>query len=201
METTIDGDSRLEVSDQELVQNAVAGDDEAFHALVDRHAPALFRSALALSRNRADAEDLLQDTLVAAYRGLKNFAGRSSVKTWLVTILTRQGFKALHRSRHRRATLSLNALESAGSADGDVEDAGVVHHASPATSVEKKLDVNATLQSMSDLHREVLVLREIQGLSYEEIAAVLKVPRGTVESRLYRARAEFREKFGSPEAD
>ena len=61
-----------------------------------------------MSKNRADAEDLMQETMVGAYRGLKNFAGRSSVKTWLVQIMTRQAAKAWHKSRHSRKTLSLH---------------------------------------------------------------------------------------------
>ncbi len=183
----------MQVPDQQLVQAAVNGDDQAFHALVDRHAPALFRSALALSRNRADAEDLLQETLVAAHRGLRQFAGRSSFKTWLTTILTRKAFKSLHRSRHHRAAVSIEAIQESQSPVQ--HDAGLMKQSSTA-AVEKRLDVMDVLKSMSDPHREVLVLREIQGLSYEEIAAMLQVPRGTVESRLFRARAEFRERFG-----
>ena len=99
----------MQVPDQQLVQAAVAGDEQAFHALVDRYAAALFHSALSLSRNRADAEDLLQETLVAAHRGLRSFAGRSSFKTWLTTILTRKAFKSLHRTRHHRAAATVVA--------------------------------------------------------------------------------------------
>jgi RNA polymerase sigma-70 factor (ECF subfamily) len=183
----------LEVSDLELVRSAVAGDDGAFHALVDRHAKALFRVALSLSRNRADAEDLFQETLVAAFRGLKNFAGRSSVKTWLLKILTRQAYKSWTRAKHRRTTLSIDAMDeqrpSNGAADGALTTQGATD------DIERRIDVMALLQNLTDPHREVLVLREIQGLSYDEIAEVLGVPRGTVESRLFRARAEFRERF------
>jgi len=188
----------VEVSDLNLVRSAVAGDHRAFHALVDRHAPALFRTAMSLSRSRADAEDLLQETFIAAHRGLKQFAGRSSVRTWLHTILTRHAFKSLHRSRHHRAALSIDAMSDSPRAV-PADDSAMMRQAS-STSVDRRLDVMQTLQSLSDLHREVLVLRELQGLSYEEIATILKVPRGTVESRLFRARAEFREKFGANDA-
>jgi RNA polymerase sigma-70 factor (ECF subfamily) len=183
----------LEVSDSELVQGALAGDDRAFHALVDRHAPALFRSALALSRNRADAEDLLQETLVAAHRGLKGFRGSSSIRTWLSTILTRKAFKAIRRSRRRRSTLSLDAGD-------DFRDAAVNEAAMQrkphVSGVESRLDVMQVLASLPQAYREVLVLRELQGLSYQEIADALNLPRGTIESRIFRARAEFRERFG-----
>ena len=73
--------------DLELLRAAAGGDRLAFHVLVDRHSKELFRLAVALSRNRSDAEDVLQETFVGAYRGLSQFNGRSSVKTWLVQIL------------------------------------------------------------------------------------------------------------------
>jgi RNA polymerase sigma-70 factor (ECF subfamily) len=174
------GAGDLEATDADLVRAAVAGNDEAFHALVDRHAPSLFRSAQALSRNRQDAEDLLQDTFIAAHRGLKNFAGRSSIKTWLLRILTRKAFKALKRARSR-PTVSLDVI--------DIPQAG------PSRSIDQRLDVITVLRTLSEPHCQVLTLREIEGLSYDEIATVLGIPRGTVESRLYRARAEFKEKY------
>ena len=204
------GDTCLEASEEELVRAAAGGDDGAFHALVDRHAPAMFRVAQGLTRNRADAEDLVQETLVGAYRGLKHFAGRSSVKTWLLQILTRQAAKAWHRNRHARRTLSLTG---GGSDDDDgrasaatvAEDAAVGRvgdvggKEGPVAAVEKRLDVMDVLRRLSPPHREILVLREMRQLSYEEIAEVLGVPRGTVESRLSRARAEFRQRYETPD--
>ena len=191
-----------DASDLELLRAAGGGDDDAFHALVDRHAPMLFRVAQALTRNRADAEDLMQETFVGAYRGLNNFAGRSSVKTWLVQILTRQAAKAWQRGRHHRAARSIDAAARAddgtpAGGDGVRGYAGdrALTSASHAAAVDRRLDVRATLQRLSAPHREILVLREIRGLSYEESAEVLEVPRGTVESRLARARAEFRERL------
>jgi RNA polymerase sigma-70 factor (ECF subfamily) len=187
----------VQASEEELLIAAAAGgDDGAFHALVDRHAPQLFRVARSMSRTREDAEDLLQDTFVAAHRGLRNFAGRSSLKTWLLTILTRKAATAWQRSRHSRRTLSIDAARN-----GESDDDRGGRHDLPATdgtarSVEQRMDVAAVLRTMSTPYREILVLREVRGLSYEEIAQVLGVPRGTVESRLSRARADFRTRFG-----
>jgi RNA polymerase sigma-70 factor (ECF subfamily) len=184
----------LEDPDLALVRLARDGDDQAFHALIDRHARSLFRAALSLSHNRADAEDLMQETMLGAYRGLKNFAGRSSVRSWLLQILTRQGAKAWYRSRHNRATRPLE--------DSDPHrEPGRPPTAAdrPAASVDQRLDVIDVLKCLSPAHREVLVLRDVQGLSYQEIAEVIGVPRGTVESRLSRARAEFRRWYeGAP---
>jgi RNA polymerase sigma-70 factor (ECF subfamily) len=182
----------LDPSDMDLVRSAAAGDDGAFHALIDRHAGAMYRVALSLSKNRADAEDLMQEATIGAYRGLKNFAGRSSVKTWLLQIMTRQAAKAWHKTRHHRGAESLHSPTG----EGERQDDANLATRSSASAVEQRLDVMAVLQKMSQAHREILVLREIRGLSYEEIAEVLSVPRGTVESRLSRARAEFRERFG-----
>jgi RNA polymerase sigma-70 factor (ECF subfamily) len=187
-------EAAAEESDLELLRAAGGGDDGAFHALIDRHAAALFRVAMSMSKNRADAEDLMQETMVGAYRGLKTFAARSSVKTWLLQIMTRQAAKSWHRSRHRRATLSLHTSSDDG-VQRTRDDAALATRASSTAAVEQKIDVMQVLDAMSPPHKEVLVLREIRGLSYEEMAQVLKVPRGTVESRLSRARAEFRQKY------
>src|ERR1700710_2969331 len=80
----------LKLSDTELVRRAVGGDTAAFHTLTDRYAKELFRLALSLSSSRSDAEDICQETLVGAYRGLHRFEGKASVKTWLMRILMRR---------------------------------------------------------------------------------------------------------------
>ncbi|HWB54504.1 MAG TPA: sigma-70 family RNA polymerase sigma factor, partial [Tepidisphaeraceae bacterium] len=119
-------------------------------------------------------------TLLGAYRHIEKFEGRSSVKTWLTKILVRQVARS-HRSRKHRRHMSLG--------DMDIEKPDGV----PRT--QKEMDVHQMLSVLSDEHRQVMVLREIEGLSYEEIADVLDVPRGTVESRLHRARQNLKERF------
>jgi RNA polymerase sigma-70 factor, ECF subfamily len=136
---------------------------------------------------------------------VNNFAGRSSVKTWLVQILTRQAAKAWHRTRHHRNARSIDAAaagddENVGGGGGYENDRAMSSESQTA-AVDRRLDVMAVLKTISAPHREVLVLREIRGLSYEEIAQVLDVPRGTVESRLSRARTEFREKLTRSDGD
>ena len=166
-----------EADDIELLHRAGDGDSAAFHALVDRHAQRLYRLAVSLIGNATDAEDVLQETFVGAFRGLRTFEGRSSVKTWLTRILVMQAAQ-WNRSRRRRV---------AGSMDDSIPAA--------AGSPEAAMDVQAALGRLSPEHREVLALREFERMSYEEIAQVLDVPRGTVESRLHRARSELREKL------
>lgn len=170
--------------DLELLHAAVNGDPAAFRALIDRHAEGLLRLARTLSRNRADAEDVLQETLLGAYRGMHNFAARSTVKTWLMHILTRQALKAWRRRRRDRANrmvsddAALNAIAASAKANGGYD-----------------IDVMRILESLPPTHREVLVLKELRGLSLDEIAQMLAVPRGTIDSRLSRARAEMRQRI------
>jgi len=182
----------VERSDLKLVKAAASGDDAAFHTLIDRHAKTLFRVAMSMSHNRADSEDLLQETFVGAYRGLSRFDGRSSVKTWLTSILTKQAAKSWHRGRHHRGTLSIHAANADGS-ETQRADASLTS-ASRTSAVDDRIDVMQVLASLDEPHRQVLVMREIEGLSYDEMAQALNVPRGTVESRLHRARAEFRQR-------
>jgi RNA polymerase sigma-70 factor, ECF subfamily len=166
-----------EVEDAELASRAAHGDADAFHALVDRHADRLFRLAVALVGNSADAEDVLQESLIGAFRGLSGFQGRSSVKTWLTRILVNQAAK-FRRSKRKMAAVS----EFEPSPD-------------KAVGVAAKMDVNAAISELSPEHRQVIVLRELENMSYDEIAEVLQVPQGTVESRLHRAREALREKL------
>ena len=178
----------MQPSDLELVRKAADGDDAAFHALVDRHASQLFRLALSLSSGPADAEDVLQETLLGAHRSLRRFDGRSSVKTWLSRILTKQAAKAWRRSRHSRHALPIDAAEtcppSARSAGG-------------VSAVDSRLDISAAVSRLPTEFREVIVLREFEQMSYADIADTLGIPQGTVESRLHRARAELRRKLTS----
>jgi RNA polymerase sigma-70 factor (ECF subfamily) len=166
-----------EADDIELWRRAGDGDAAAFHALVDRHAQRLYRLAVSLVGNAADAEDVVQETLIGAFRGLRSFEGRASVKTWLSGILVRQARQWRRGSRRRRPESVSDAL------------------AAPGPSADAALDVRAAMAQLSSEHREVLLLREFERMSYEEIAEALDIPRGTVESRLHRARSELREKL------
>lgn len=180
-------------SDWELVQASAGGDRKAFHSLVDHYAPELTRLARSLSRTHADAEDVVQETFVGAYRGLARFDGRSSVRTWLTRILVRQAAKAWNKSRRQRA---MTTLESPEGMDGDwTRPDGRSGAAVSTASVDRRIDLNEIIQTLGEDHRQVILMREIDGLSYAEIAEALGVPQGTVESRLHRARAELREKL------
>ncbi len=163
-----------------LAGRAAKGDADAFHELVDRHADRLYRLAVSLVGRAADAEDVLQETFAGAYRNLRTFEARSSVQTWLTRILVIQAAKWRREQMRRRAPEPMPAEVAARD---------------QTAAAQTRIDLDAALQRLSSEHREVLVLREMEQMSYEEIAQALDIPRGTVESRLHRARAELREKL------
>jgi len=166
------------LTDLDLLKKARRGDAAAFEELAVRHAGALYRLAYALLCDAADAEDALQETLIAAYRQAGRFREESAVKTWLTGILVRQAAKL----RRRRARRRMGTLE-----------AGMKSSHAGQAGADFRLDLAEALGNLSAEHREVIAMREIQGLSYAEIAGALGIPRGTVESRLHRARQALRE--------
>ena len=170
--------------DIQLLHRAAHGDEAAFHRLVDRHAQSLYRLAYSLIGNAADAEDVLQDTFVGAFRGLGGFEARASVKTWLTRILLTQ----IARWRRERKRHPVEPI-------GENQPAGASKSGAAIDGVDQRIDVHAALLQLTPEHREILVLREFEHLGYEQIAQVLGVPRGTVESRLHRARLELRGKL------
>ncbi len=171
-------------TDGELVRRARSGDEGAFCLLVDRHARRLYGLARSLLGNASDAEDVVQETLLGTLKGLGRFRGEASVGTWMTRILVNTTAK-LRRTRSRRPA---QALDDACAGGVYVP---TVSGGSPAA--DARMDVSAVLDHLSQEHRTVIVLRELQGMSYDEIASAVGVPRGTVESRLFRARKQLKD--------
>ena len=174
--------------DTELVAQIGRGDQAAFRTLLDRHARYLFGVAHAMSGSTADAEDLVQEALMGAVTSAGKFRGESSVRTWLVRILVNKVRMWRRSGGKYKGTVALDALDSS---------TGSLASANPptASAVDAKLDLTQMLAQLSPEHRQVIILRELQGMSYQAMAQALDVPRGTVESRLHRARDELRKRF------
>lgn len=170
--------------DAELLRQIVRGNEAAFRELVQRHSRYLYGIAFSLTQNTADAEDVVQETFVAVLKS--TFRGESAVRTWLVQILVRQA-AMLRRSKLRKATLT--------SSKDAREGFEVAANQSAVAGSDARLDLAVMLKALSPEHRQVIVLREVEEMTYDEIATALSVPRGTVESRLHRARMELRERF------
>jgi RNA polymerase sigma factor (sigma-70 family) len=162
------------------------------------HLDAAYSLAFWLMRDRADAEDVVQDAYIRALRGFAGFRG-DAMRPWLLAIVRNVAWRAL--AVRRRATNNVIPIEAAFAQSGEA-DREPLDIASDEPSAEARLIeagdrtlLNRALDAMTPLFREVLVLREIEDLSYAEIATVLGVPQGTVMSRLSRARAELRLRY------
>lgn len=175
-------------ADAALLARIRRGDAAAFEELVEQNGRSLYRLALGMLGNEADAEDAVQETLAGAFEGIGRFRGEASIRTWLARILVRQAARV---RRKKRSGIGTILRLWGGQLDEGQHPAGP----SPAGQVERQMDVTAMLQSLSEEHRAVMVLREFEGMSYDEMAAALGVPRGTVESRLHRARQELKRRF------
>ena len=149
----------------------------------------LYGYAMVLSRNSAEAEDLVQETCLRALRGMNGLRSGDSAKSWLFTILRNIW---LNQLRHRRIAPDVVELDSDGSTPIEPADTTPDPHSIYASKIERE-QVRAAVQQLPVEFREIIILREYEELSYQEIAAVLDCPPGTVMSRLARARARLRE--------
>lgn len=174
--------------DQQLVERAQRGDKHAFELLVSKYQRRLGRLISRFVRNAAEAEDVTQDAFIKAYRALPAFRGDSAFYTWLYRIGINTAKNHLVAQGRRAPTSTPFDAEEAE----DFEDAALLHEVStPENELMSKQVVevvNSSLQELPDDLRTALTLREIEGLSYEEIAAVMDCPIGTVRSRIFRAR-------------
>jgi RNA polymerase sigma-70 factor, ECF subfamily len=148
----------------------------------------LYSYALVLTRNRTDAEDLVQETYVRALKAMVRLKAESNVKSWLFTILRNVW---LNQLRHRRTAPQLVEMDLDGSNDGISVEASHNPHAIYVSELEHNL-IREAIQRLPPEFREAILLREYEELSYQEIATILECPIGTVMSRLARARAKLR---------
>ena len=174
--------------DQQLVERAQRGDKHAFELLVAKYQRRLGRLISRFVRNSSEAEDVTQDAFIKAYRALPSFRGDSAFYTWLYRIGINTAKNHLVAQGRRAPTSTPFDADEAE----DFEDAALLHEvATPENELMSKQVVevvNSSLQELPDDLRTALTLREIEGLSYEEIAVVMDCPIGTVRSRIFRAR-------------
>jgi RNA polymerase sigma-70 factor (ECF subfamily) len=177
--------------DVHLVEAALAGDASAYGDLVERYQQRLFNTVLWVVGSREDATDLVQDAFVQAYAKLQTFRGAAQFYTWLYRIAMNL---ALSHRRKRRPTVSVD----------DFKQRLGEEPADPSDGPQRQLDlqeevqqVQVALARLGSEHRQILVLREIEGCSYESISEILELPVGTVRSRLFRARMQLKEKLQS----
>ena len=178
---------RPDADETELLERARNGDSEAFGALVERYQRRVVGVAQAVVHNQDDAVELAQETFVRAYENLAKFESRSSFSTWLYRIAANLSIDFRRREgRHQilrgeDAETEINRLPSPR---------GDSYQETVRTELSKR--IKEALKELTPEHRAVILLREVEGLSYDEISDVLQVPRGTVMSRLHYARGRMR---------
>ncbi|MBS0664773.1 MAG: sigma-70 family RNA polymerase sigma factor [Verrucomicrobia bacterium] len=183
--------------DADLVRRFNGGDQSAFVTIMERYQAKIFTVAHGLLRNRADAEEIAQDTFIRAHRGLARFRGDSSLATWLYRIavnLARNRYWYFFR-RRRHDALSLDCVlgeDNEGTFSELIADTGHDPAQESATSEFAEL-IEDCMARLDARHREILTLRNLLNHSYEEIAGLLGINVGTVKSRIARARENLRE--------
>lgn len=184
-------------ADTALIQRAKANDRAAFNEIVLRYKDKVYNYIYRMVRNATDAEDLTQETFVRAYLSLHSFQSRASLNTWLFRIATNL---CIDHSRRAKRT---QGLVTSLSPDNEEEEEGLQRDIPDATFDPQRLLLNKelgeklekALQELPEKLRMVVLLYDVEGLSYEEIAAIAGCPLGTVKSRLFNARAVLRRKL------
>ena len=179
--------------DQQLVDLCLAGQTEAFGQLVERYQDRLFHSLIPLLKSRDDARDIAQDAVLQAYQKLDSYRGEAAFHTWLYRLAINTAMSFLRR-RRRKTT----SIESVGKNIGE-EPADQHAEADPDVPViraEQRELVHNALAELPDDYRIVLILKEFEGLRYDEIVELVDCPLGTVRSRIHRGRLELAERLG-----
>ena len=177
-------------TDEQIVEQALGGDREAFGELVRRWERKIFSVSFGMLGSAEEARDATQETFIAAYRNLQGFRGESRVSSWLHRIAVNQCISRQRRARVRSETGIEDESLSAGE-----RFLATPEHASPAHAAEKKQRREAVRKAVSSLPpelREVVVLKEFEDLTFQEIADALQIPLSTVKSRLYTALRQLR---------
>jgi RNA polymerase sigma-70 factor (ECF subfamily) len=180
------------------VAGAQAGDRDALEALLRRHHDRLWALCRRLTGNHADADDALQDALIAIARGIRRYDGRAVFTTWAYRVATNACLDELRRRRRRPVPDITETLGVGASSDGP--GGAVSAPAAPAAveAVADRLDIDAALAKLPQDFRAAVVLRDLCDLDYAEIASVLGIPPGTVRSRIARGRSQLADLLGNP---
>lgn len=186
--------------DRVLVDRFKSGDQAAFNEMVARYWDRIYAMVHQLLRNQQDAEEVTQDAFIRAHRGLANFRGDSAFSTWLYQIATNLARNRYwywwRRKRDKTVSFDQPVSDDSNLTLGDVF-SSEVETPNDVTVTQEFVDrISVGMQKLGNKHREILILRNVKNLSYEEIAVILNISVGTVKSRIARARESLRAKLG-----
>ncbi|HEY2029680.1 MAG TPA: sigma-70 family RNA polymerase sigma factor [Myxococcales bacterium] len=181
--------------DRGLVRAAQKGDDQAFRQLVERYQRRIYQLALGMTKDADDAMDIAQETFVRVHKYLPSFKGDSSFFTWTYRIATNLCLDAQRKKSRMERVDEGDGDEAEIEAAMDPPSHALAGPQRQALNEELKGKIDEALSGLSANHRAILLLREVDGLSYEELAKVLDIRKGTVMSRLFHARLKMQNKL------
>jgi len=189
-----------DVNDRELVERAREGDPQAFRLLFERYRRRAYALAFGMLRNSDDALDVVQEAFIKAHRYLDKFEGNSSFYTWLYRIVMNLSIDHIRKAKRARHVDFDDALAH-GEDDAPVGEESLVPRildSNPHKTLARRRvreQIAAALETLSENHRAVLIMRELEGLSYEEMAEVMSCSKGTIMSRLFHARRNMQKQL------
>jgi RNA polymerase sigma-70 factor (ECF subfamily) len=183
--------------DRKLIERIVAGDRAAFREIYDRYHTRAYAIALGVVKNPQDARDVVQEAFIKVHRYLQNFQGSSSFYTWLYRIVMNLSIDHIRRTKRKK---NVDYDDRIQRADDEIAGDGAILprllEGNPGKSALRKelaVALEHALDQLPEHHRAVILLREIEGMSYEEMSETLEVPKGTIMSRLFHARRKMQQ--------
>ncbi len=185
--------------DRAIVERIQNGDQAAFRELFDRYHRRALAVAIGVVKNEHDARDVIQDAFVKVHKNIDKFEGSSSFYTWLYRIVMNQCIDHIRKGKRRKHVDFDEQVQREEESSSSLGATSGALDANPSRAVlnrELGAAIQDALEQLPEHHRAVIVLREIEGLTYEQIAEVLDVPKGTIMSRLFHARRKMQEALG-----
>lgn len=186
-----------EAPEAELARRVAAGDQAAFEALMRKHNRALFRTARAILRDDAEAEDALQEAYLRAYRTIGTYRGEARLSTWLARVVANEALMRLRKQARRSAIVPLLAGVAVEELNEIAEGSMEKSPESSARRAEMRKLLEERIDALPGAYRAVFMLRAVEEYSVEETASILQIPEATVRSRFFRARSLLREGLAS----
>jgi len=182
----------------EFIERLKAGEERAFDEFVTRYTPNVYALLFRLTENTEEAQDLTQETFLRSFKSIKNFRGDANLKTWLYRIAVNESRNRFRWWKRRKSNVTVSLDAETDYSQSPLSEKISDRSANPETETLRREREQALKKALSELSvnfREVIVLRDIEGLSYEEVASALETNVGTVKSRIARGREELRKKL------